>query len=142
MPPGPSSVRTRDCRIDQQLAERAAISSDRPMKVVGCSGRLSRCCASPRRRASSVGQPGRMNLVDVLRGEIAKAMLAQVAHREHLSGSCCPSRAIASESEDLPAIRRRQQASQPVETGGAVVTVRLGIDLAGVQRHADPWRRG
>jgi len=38
----------------------------------------------------------------------------------------------------LSAVRRGQQTPQPVETRRPVVAVRLGIDVAHVQRHADP----
>ena len=46
-------------RMDRRAGpERAAPLADRPTKVVGCCGRLSRCCARPRSRAGSVGRPG------------------------------------------------------------------------------------
>ena len=82
-----------------------------------------------------------MNLVDALRREIAKALLAQVPQHNIGRQLVLQIAGDRLREEDFPAIRRHQQAAQPVETRRPVVAVRLGIDLAGVQRHADP-RRG
>ena len=67
-------------------------------------------------------------------------MLPQIEEREvgRCSIPCLADDGLR--KENLATVSGRQETSQAIESGGAIVAVRLGLDLADMEGHAYSWR--